>query len=118
MIKDFSAHFRELAERLLPEHARIVMPGDGTDLVMLVTWRLNTDPKRPSKRSRMIRIVIEEEAMVDYAAGSSGSRLAGDARFATWLRQNLGVFNPNHEAPLGVDPPPATWVMSTLDLNA
>ena len=118
MMKDFSAHFRQIAERLLPEHARVLMPGGGADLIVLVTWRINTDPGRPNKHSRMIRIVISEEAIEDYAAGSDGSRLASDVRFSTWLRQNLVAFNPNHEAPLGVDPPPVTWQMSTLDLNA
>lgn len=39
-------------------------------------------------------------------------------RFLAWLRLNLAAFDPNHGAPLGVEPPVVTWLMSTLDLNA
>jgi hypothetical protein len=116
-MKDFSGHFRHLVERQLPDDARILMPGGGADTIFLVTWKLNSDPARPNKRSRMIRMVVSEEAAEDYAAGSAGLRLASDARLLAWLRLRLDAFDPNHEAPLGVEPPAVTWVISTLDLN-
>ncbi len=116
-MKDFSAHFRHLVGGLLPDDSRILVPGGGGDIIMLVTWKLNTDPGRPSKRSRMIRLVVSEEAAEDYATGSYGLRLASDSRFLAWLRSRLDAFDPNHEAPLGVEPAAVTWVISTLELN-
>jgi hypothetical protein len=65
----------------------------------------------------MIRIVISVEALADYARGSDGTRLASDARFAAWLRQQLSTFDPNHDSPLGVEPPAVTWPVGTRALN-
>jgi len=65
----------------------------------------------------MIRLVVSEEAAEDYAAGSDGLRLGSDTRFLAWLRTRLEAFDPNHEAPLGVEPSAVTWLLSTLELN-
>jgi hypothetical protein len=81
-MKDYSSHFRELVEFELPEDSHLLMPRGGQDMMILATWRLSTDAFRASKRSRMIRIVIAEEAIQGYARGSEGARLASDGRFA------------------------------------
>ena len=86
-------------------------------MMILATWRLSTDVFRASKRSRMIRIVISEEALHDYVRGSDGARLASDERFSGWLRHQLSSFDPNHDSPLGVEPPAVTWPINTLTLN-
>ena len=44
-------------------------------------------------------------------------RLAGDARFEAWIKGQLLAFDPDHDAPLGVEPPPVTLMCSTRDLN-
>jgi hypothetical protein len=116
-MKDYSNHFRDLIELQIPDDSRILMPRGGPDMIILLTWRLKSDDLRPSKRSRMIRIVISEEALEDYAAGSDGVRLASNARFVSWLKRELDRFDPDHDAPLGVEPPPVTWTLNTLDLN-
>jgi hypothetical protein len=116
-MKDYSNHFRNLIETQIPDDARILVPSGGDDMVILFSWRLKNDARRPNKRSRMIRIVISEEAIEDYAAGTDGLRLASDARLVSWLQQELHKFDPDHDAPLGVEPPPATWSLSTLKLN-
>jgi hypothetical protein len=116
-MKDYSSHFRELVELQLPQGSRILMPRGGQDMMILATWRLSTDSFRASKRSRMVRIVIAEEALQDYARGSDGERLASDVRFAAWLRRQLTAFDPNHDSPLGVEPPAVTWPIGTLLLN-
>jgi hypothetical protein len=116
-MKDFTHHFRELVKQQIPDESRILIPrGDG-DMVILVTWRLKSDEFRPSKRSRMIRIVISEEAIEDYARGSDGVRLASNDRFVSWIKRQLDAFDPNHDAPLGVEPPPVAWTLGTLELN-
>jgi hypothetical protein len=115
-VKDFSPHFRELVEAEIPDDSRILMPHGARDMIILVTWRLK-DPLRPAKRSRMIRILITEEALADYARGNDGFRIASDARFGAWLKKSLLEFDPNHDAPLGVEPTPVTWSLSTLVLN-
>jgi hypothetical protein len=116
-MKDYSTHFRELVESHLPDSSRILMPRGGQDMMILATWRLAGDRFRPAKRSRMIRIVISQEAVEDYAGGTDGVRLASDQRLAIWLQRQLKSFDPDHDAPLGVEPPAVTWILSTLDLN-
>jgi hypothetical protein len=116
-MKDYGTHFRDLIEPQIPNDSRILISRGGQDIVILVTWRLNGDPRRPSKRSRMIRIVISEEAIEDYACGSDGVRVASNARFVAWFKRELDKFDPDHSAPLGVEPPPVTWTFSTFRLN-
>ena len=116
-MKDYSSHFRELVELQLPEDSRILMPRGGQDMMILASWRLSTDMFRASKRSRLIRIVISEEAIADYARGSDGERLASDERFVAWLKRQLSAFDPDHDSPLGVEPPAVTWPVNTLALN-
>ncbi len=116
-MKDYSSHFRNLVELRLPDDSRILTPRGGQDLMILASWRLPADAFRASKRSRMIRIVINEEALQDYARGSDEARLASDERFGAWLREQLSAFDPNHDSPLGVEPAPVTWPVSTHILN-
>jgi hypothetical protein len=116
-VKDYGPHFRKLAERVLPEDSRILTPSGAPDLILLATWRLRSDPARPQKRSRMIRIVIAEEALEDYARGIDGARLVSDDRFVQWLRTQMSEFDPNHDSPLGVEPQAVKWLIGTVALN-
>jgi hypothetical protein len=116
-VKDYGAHFRQLVELQLPDESRILMPRGGQDMMILASWRLTADMFRASKRSRMIRIVISEEAVQDYARGDEHARRASDERFVTWLKRQLSAFDPNHDSPLGVEPTPVTWPVSTAALN-
>jgi hypothetical protein len=65
----------------------------------------------------MIRIVINEEALQEYARGSDDARRASDERFGAWLRRQLTGFDPNHDSPLGVEPAPVTWPVSSHILH-
>jgi hypothetical protein len=117
-MKDYSNHFRELVKRQLGDDPRILVPRGAQDMMILATWRLTGGSFRAGKRSRMIRIVIAQDALEDYARGSDDVRRASDERFVTWLRRQLSGFDPNHDSPLGVEPPAVTWPVSTMVLNA
>jgi hypothetical protein len=117
-MKDFSNQFRTLIAAELPKDSRIVMPRGNDGLMILATWRLPPgDPYRPAKRSRMVRIAITREALEHYAAGSDSVRLASNERLIAWLRRQIAAFDPHHDAPLGVEPPPVTWPVGTRELN-
>jgi hypothetical protein len=116
-MKDYSNHFRELVQRQLGDDPRILVPRGAQDMMILATWRLAGDAFRPNKRSRMVRIVISQDALEEYAGGSDDARLASDARFITWLRQQLSGFDPSHDSPLGVEPPSVTWPVGLGVLN-
>ena len=116
-MKDYSGHFRNLVEAQVPDDSRILTPRGGQDMMILASWRLPADAFRASKRSRMVRIVINEEALQEYARGSDDNRRACDERFGAWLKRQLSTFDPNHDSPLGVEPPPVTWPVTTHILN-
>jgi hypothetical protein len=116
-MKDFSNHFRELVMRQLSDDPKVLVPRGAQDMMILVTWRLANDPTRLNKRSRMIRIVISQDALEYYARGSDDVRMTSDARFVTWFKRQLDTFDPNHESPLGVEPPAVTWPVNTGVLN-
>jgi hypothetical protein len=116
-MKDFSHYFRELVERELPSDPRVLVPDGNPDLMILATWRLGTDAQRPNKRSRLVRILISQEALEDYARGNDGVRLASDSRFSAWLHRQLQSFDPDHDTPPGIEPPAVTWPVSTRVLN-
>jgi hypothetical protein len=117
-MKDYSNHFRELVKHQLGDDPRILVPRGAQDMMILATWRLSGDTQRPHKRSRMVRIVISQEALEDYAGRSEDLRRASDERFVAWIRRQLSTFDPNHDSPLGVEPPSVTWPVSTGVLNA
>ena len=117
-MKDYSNHFRELVKGQLGDDPRILVPRGAQDMMILATWRLTGGSFRAGKRSRMIRIVIAQDALEDYARGGDDVRRASDERFVTWLRRQLSGFDPNHDSPLGVEPPAVTWPVSTTILNA
>jgi hypothetical protein len=116
-MKDYSNHFRDLVKRQLGDDPRILVPRGAQDMMILATWRLVGDSFRPNKRSRMVRIVISQDALEEYARGSEDARVASDARFVTWLRQQLSTFDPSHDSPLGVEPPSVTWPVTLSMLN-
>ena len=110
-----------MAERVFPEGARLLeMPsGEGELGVwrMLVSWKLGTDPTRPHKRSKTVRIIVGSEALEDFTRSPFGAREAANGRFERWLRTELERFDPNHETPNGVEPPVVPWQIGTVELN-
>ena len=116
-MKDFSNHFRELVKSQLDDDPRILVPRGAQDMMILATWRLSGDALRPNKRSRMIRIVIAQEALETYARGGDDERRASDERFVEWFKRQLSAFDPNHDSPLGVEPPAVTWQVGPAILN-
>jgi len=116
-MKDYSNHFRELIKGQLGDDPRILVPRGAQDMMILATWRLPGGSFRANKRSRMIRLVISRGALEDYARGSDDVRNASDERFVAWFRRQLSAFDPNHDSPLGVEPPAVTWLVGTAVLN-
>ena len=116
-MKDYSEHFRKLIAPLVPRDASIVIPRGWSELVMLVSWKLQSEPLRASRRSRTVRIVIASDALSSYAKAPSVAQTALDERLTRWLRAQISKFDPNHDAPLGVEPPPVTWRVGPEELH-
>ena len=116
-MSDGAERLRRVAEGVFPAGARLIVVGGEGDMVLLASWKLGTDPVRPGKRSKTVRVTLSEEAMSDYRRGANGERDAADARFATLLKTKLERFDPTHDTPLGTEPPMERWAVNTIELN-
>jgi hypothetical protein len=115
-MKDWSTHLRSVVVRSFSPEARIATVAERPDLVLTISWSLETDPERPSKRSKTIRLVVEEEALLDYADAPRGQRQMGDARLQEHLTEQLMRFDPHHRASFGQDPPVVLWTIGAVTL--
>ena len=113
---DWSAHLRFVVMRSFSPEARIATVSERPDLELIISWTLGTDPDRPSKRSKTIRLVVEEEALLDYADAPRGQRQMADARLQEHLTEQLMRFDPNHGASLGQEPPIVLWTIGAVTL--
>jgi hypothetical protein len=106
IVKDWIRQVRPL----FPKHARIEMDG-GSDIALRIDWELRNDPRRPHKRSRVIRIVIPEEVIEPSAdLKAAGSRLVGI------IKDKLCAFDADHATPKCGRRPVEQWVISPHDL--
>jgi hypothetical protein len=109
-------HLRSVVARSFSPEARIVGVAERPDMVLIISWILGTDPNRPSKRSKTIRLVVEEEALVDYAAASPAQRRMADARLEEHLTEQLMRLDPDHQAAYGHEPPVVLWTIGAVTL--
>ena len=115
-MKQWREHLRSVVARGFSPGARIVAIEGEADLVLVISWKLGTDLKRPAKRSKTIRLTIEEEALEDYGAAPPGQRQLADTRLEQHLQAQLMRFDPDHHTPLGHEPPLVRWSIGTVAL--
>lgn len=116
-MSDGAERLRHIAEGVFPAGARLIVVGREGEVVLLASWKLGADTARPNKRSKTVRVTVSEEAMSDYRRGANGERDAADARFGTLLKSKLERFDPDHDTPLGTEPPMERWAVNTVELN-
>jgi hypothetical protein len=96
---------------LLPKNARIET--DRTpDVIIKVDWKLNDDPSRPHKRSRLLAIIVREEAVLRC----TDFRVAG-LQIAKIIKNKLTAFDGNHHTPRCGRRPTEKWIISSQDLD-
>ena len=101
----------KLIRPLFPKNARIEVTG-GADVVLRIDWKLGTDPLRPHKRSRMIRVIIPEEAI-----GACTDFKKAGSRFRKLIEDRLATFRPDHSTPKCGTPPREEWIVTSRDVN-
>jgi hypothetical protein len=91
-------------------NARQLMFFDAGDVVILVyCWPLNTDPVRPSKFSKTIKVVVPFD-LLTALEGQSPDRLDQSLEnIGQWFEARLAAFNPDHSIPLYTSPPVERW---------
>jgi hypothetical protein len=111
MAISFINEWIEQVRPLFPDNAKIELD-EGNDIILRIDWKLQSDPTRPNKRSRLIRVVIPEEAIEDcpdlHEAGT---------RFAKIIKDKLRLFKADHDTPKHGKhgrTPVEEWIVSSL----
>ena len=115
-MKQWREHLRAVVAKSFSPEARMVEIDGEDGMGLMISWRLGTDLKRPSKRSKTIRLAIEAEALEDYAAAPAGHRQMADTRLKEHIQELLLRFDPDHRTPLGQEPPLVRWSIGTMTL--
>jgi len=111
-MKQLLERFDNLLRAIFPENAnqRIV------ENRILVNWRLNNDPQRPNKRSKLIKIDFSYEFLEDYSELSSFEKDKIDAKIKNYIERNFSDFDPDHNESYNSPEPFVEWQISTAFL--
>lgn len=77
-----------------------------------IGWPLSDDPDRPNKMSRIISIVITDEAARDFTMAVQRDRADAFERVHRLLTRKLADFDPQHDVPRYGPPPVEQWTLS------
>jgi len=91
---------------------------DKDDHEIEVSWKLHSDPSRPSKRSKKIRIIISHEAVADYQNKKERDQRNDDEKLLQFIKMNLENFEPSHDNPIELGPPEVKWIVGTSIFNS
>lgn len=86
----------ELLRPFFPPAADIQSIETLEGITLFVCWKLGSDPGRPNKRSKEIRLHISRETIDDYAGAPFGVRSRIELRMVANLRMALKTFSPEH----------------------
>lgn len=103
---------------LFPKHAEFKSIKRPEHYEVVVSWKINTDLKRPHKRSKTIRIIVPKEAVDDYESKSEAARIRDDKKLKQLVANNLTKFNPDHAMPKDVTSPEVIWVADSNVLDS
>jgi hypothetical protein len=101
----------ESIKDIFPKHAKLRCNYDGhrTCYICLIDWKLN----RLNKRSKLIRIVITEEALDDYSDSLPAKQKEAQKFFKKHIESKYKQFDPNHEDQIQ----PNDWLVTTDIIN-
>lgn len=119
MDRNLQNHWSDLIRPLFKQSAELRVLDFKDHYEAVVSWKLGTDPSRPSKRSKTIRIIVSEEAVEDYLKKSESKRENDDEKLVQFIKSNLENFDPNHDNPKHLPRPEAPpWIAGRDILNS
>lgn len=74
MNRPIAEHFTNIARAMLPGQADIPRANQGGDLRLVTAWRVETDRRRPNKRSKSLELRISRKVTSDYAIAIPGRK--------------------------------------------
>ena len=111
-MNEIKRHWFDVIEDYFPEGAELTLSPTEDDFSLDVSWYLMNDENRPSKRSRILRLIIPFETITDYSNANEDSRHSYDQRLIAFVRDTLNNFEPDHDTPVGQERPVESVVVS------
>ena len=118
MNKDLYKHWLDLLQSLFPSQADFCSLDNLDDFITKVSWKLNNDPERPNKRSKIIKIIIPSEVIDDYENKSTIKKQEDDKKLLQFVEQFLKEFDPDHDTPYEDSTPEVDFVIGGEVLNS
>ncbi len=82
-----------------------------------IYWHLNNDEARPQKLSRIILIVISNEALEEFHSRGKGKQKIAQEKFERYIKEKLKLFSPDHNESSRHAPPVEEWLIDNNLLN-
>ena len=119
MNNELRNHWQSLLQPLFPDGAKIKVPNpEASDFLAKVFWSIESDPDRPNKMSKTIRIIVTDEAESDYLNKNDAQQQSDDMKLQEFIESRLAIHDPNHDNPREIDPPEVEWVAGSNILNS
>ena len=117
MAEDLLDHWVGLLTPIFPPHAWIVSRFSGNNHIILIDWKLGSDPQQRNKRSKKIQIIIKEDAIDNYLGKNDKDRDIYNSLLKESICERYNRFNPDHDAVTIEFMPTETWFVSKDFLN-
>ena len=118
MNKDLHKHWFDQIRPLFPDETEFTPFEDFDDFITQASWKLNTDPERPNKRSKKVKIIIPSDVIDDYENKSTAKKQEDDKSLLQHVKQFLKEFDPDHDTPKENPVPEVDFVIGGNVLNS
>jgi hypothetical protein len=106
-------HWKNLIRPLFQDVAYFAVRVLGKNFEVEVSWIINTDPSRPNKPSKTLRIIFPWETIIDYQEKTEQEQKSADGKIIKFIKSNLENFAPNHDNPRNMIAPEVQWIVRT-----
>lgn len=116
MRKSIIEHWKHLVKPLFPRQAFVRGLGK-KDLIIAIDWLMDCPEDPPSKRSRLIKIMIKEDVISRYDTLSEEQQKKIDDKLLGYVQEKLKTFEPKHKIPRGGIAPQVEWPVDVTTLK-
>ena len=118
MNKTLHKHWLGRITPLFPAGTKFTSFDNLDDFKAKAYWKLNNDPNRPNKSSRIVIVEITEKAIEDYQSKSATRQEEDDTKITAQIEEFLSEFDPNHDSFPGEPTPEVKLLISGAVLNS
>ena len=111
-------HWNNLLQPLFPEDSEFSPCIYSDRYEATISWKITTDPQRPNKRSKTIRIVVPEETIDDYENKSVVASKSDDEKLKRFILDSFKMFEPDHDTSKEMPRPEVKWIAGSGILNS